>query len=88
MVVIIGHAPNQRRQRQMGDSVWVTVPRVPERRTSVRDEPRADDLADERRQIGRHGVHALVQVRLELLAVRRERDDAIRKELDVGEVDV
>ena len=34
----------------------------------VRDEPRAHDLADQRQQIGRDGMHLVQQVRVQLPA--------------------
>ena len=44
-------------------------PKSNRRRARVRDEPRAHDLADQRRQVGRDRVHLAQQVRVQLQAL-------------------
>ena len=51
------------------------------------DEPCADRLADERRQVGRHDVHLVEQVRVQLKPVLCQRDHAARESLDVDQID-
>jgi len=53
----------------------------------VRDEARADGVADERRQVGRDDAHLLTQVGLERLAVLEKVDHARGKVADVEVVD-
>ena len=47
-------------------------------RSGVRDQPRAHDLADQRRQVRRHRVHAFLQIREEILAILRQLHDSAR----------
>ncbi len=56
-------------------------------RTRLRDKPCSDDLSNERRQVGRHSVHLGSQVAVELLTIVGERNNTVRKALNVGHVD-
>ena len=62
------------------------VLREVEQAACVADEPRADELADERGEVRRDRVHAVAQVLGELGAVRGDRDDLVAERVDVGDV--
>ena len=54
----------------------------------VRDEARADALAEERGQARRDRVHLLREVRGQRLAVLGQRDDPAREQVDVDHVEL
>lgn len=64
------------------------VLREVEQAARVTDEPRADELADERGQVRRDRVHAVAQVLRELRAVRGDRDDLVAERVYVHDVGV
>ena len=63
---------------------WVFRER--EQAACVADEPRADELADERGEVRRDRVHAVAQVFGELGAVCGDRDHLVAERVDVRDV--
>jgi hypothetical protein len=64
------------------------VLREAEQAAGVADEPRADELADERGQVRRDRVHAVAEVLGELRAVRGDLDHLVAERVDVRDVRV
>lgn len=59
-----------------------------EERAGVRDEPGADELANERGEVRSNGRHPVAEVLPELGAVLGDRDDLVAERVDVAHVGV
>jgi hypothetical protein len=64
------------------------VLRETQKTTGMGDQPRADEFADERGEVGCNRGHAVSEVVVELGAVLRDGDDLVGEEENVGEVGV
>jgi hypothetical protein len=56
--------------------------------TSVADESRTDQLADQRRQVGSNGLHSVPQVVGQLRSVLGDGDDLVAERVDVAHVGI
>lgn len=70
--------------KNLDSTCWVL--RQAEQAAGVADEPRADEVTDERGQVGRDRVHAVAQVLRKLGAVGGDGDDLVAQGKDVRHV--